>query len=793
MTLTAGSAALAAPPAQQGGGPLTLDVRAGFDGYIQQASFTTITVTASNNGDDVSGDLSIDVAGLTGGGATYSQPIELPRGSRKEIRLYPANFNAFGSEIEVNLRSGGRSLASQKTKVTFIDQRRLLIGVWSDQPGTLASLGKISTNGGAAAVATLTADDFPPVAQGWEALDVLVVSNADTGKLSPDQQAALLAWLNHGGRLIIAPGSNFQRTLAGLGAVSPITVNATKNASLDAIGEAVGKGFPQGLPDTLIVTGKLAPDAKVMLSAGSDPLLAWRKVGYGRVDLLAADPGLEPLRSWPDIDSLWTLILASGEARPAWAYGLNTYSDTAQRAIAAVPGVTLPSVLELCGFLMAYVVLIGPVNYFILWRLKRRELAWITVPGLVILFSAMAYFTGFQLRGSQAILHRLAVIQTWPGVDEGQVQMLFGVWSPGRTSYDIEVEPGYLARPLPQDIGGALNGVSNARIENGQNVTLRGVQVDIGSIQPFVIEGFMAKAPRIDGKLTITPTQDGLRLQGTVSNYSNLTLTTVSLITPIGSVRLADLPAGGVLKVDQPLSAGQSSSAATSGIEPFPDAQSNYYYGPYTTSSLVADLTAGEDCYNNNKDLRHCNLANSILNGEMRGSGVYLAGWTDSIPLRTQVLNASSQQKDVSLIIAQMTTSVVQNGAALEEIPPGLMTWRIVDDASGSAGSYTPYSLYLNKGTPVTIHYQPLDFVPLPQLRAIVVHMNAYDTTEKPQIEVWNVKEARWVVEQIDFGDTSLPADQYADSQGGVTLRVTVTGNSYGANLNRLDVTLTGQ
>jgi len=35
----------------------------------------------------------------------------------------------------------------------------------------------------------------------------------------------------------------------------------------------------------------------------------------------------------------------------------------------------LPGFLQLCGFLAAYIILIGPVNYVVLKRLNRLELS----------------------------------------------------------------------------------------------------------------------------------------------------------------------------------------------------------------------------------------------------------------------------------------------------------------------------------------------------------------------------------------------------------------------------------
>src|SRR4026207_1043117 len=81
--------------AQQPAGPITLEVRAGFGGYVQQGAWAPILVTASNSGDDVSGELRIEVNPLSGGRTIYTQSVELPRASRKLIALYPGDLSTF--------------------------------------------------------------------------------------------------------------------------------------------------------------------------------------------------------------------------------------------------------------------------------------------------------------------------------------------------------------------------------------------------------------------------------------------------------------------------------------------------------------------------------------------------------------------------------------------------------------------------------------------------------------------------------------------------------------------------
>src|SRR5574341_1182337 len=107
VLLTPGSNAHAGSPRLQSDGP-TLDVRVGFDGYVQSGAWAPIYVIASNNGDDIQGELRVNVQDLSAGGATYTRDIDLPRGSRKLVTLYVADLSSFTGNIDVELASGNR-------------------------------------------------------------------------------------------------------------------------------------------------------------------------------------------------------------------------------------------------------------------------------------------------------------------------------------------------------------------------------------------------------------------------------------------------------------------------------------------------------------------------------------------------------------------------------------------------------------------------------------------------------------------------------------------------------------
>jgi hypothetical protein len=791
--------ALVAPetgrPALAGAGhqaaqPLHLEVRVGFDNYIQPETWTAVHVTASNDGDDISADIQVQVSPFSGDPAVYSRPIDLPSGSRKQVTLYVADVPSFSNDFEVRLVSRGRTLASEHVRVDFVSPTTLLVGVWSDNPQGLGGLGLVAPESGITRVAMLQAEDFPDMPRAWAGLDVLMISSADTGTLTPAQRSALQAWLASGGRLIIAGGIDFQRTLAGLGDVTPVQATGTLTVTVAPLAEAAGQpSTPQLSQQAPVSVGTLADDAVTLVDSLGIPLVAWREMGYGRVTFLAPDPALEPLRTWGADPAIWTYLLSQGDTRPAWAYGFYTW-ESGRQAVASVPGVSLPSVLQLCGFLAAYVVLIGPVNYLVLTRLKRRELAWLTIPALVVLFSATAYVTGFQLRGSRAILHRLAVIQSWSGSDVAEVDALLGIWSPRRSRYDLTFPPEYLVRPMPRNIGGALTSVSDALIEQGERVTLRGVRVDVASVQPFVVEGFTTEAPDIASDLVISPQAEGMHITGTVRNNSPLDLDNASIVFGGAARQIGDLAAGAQLRVDVTLAAGSALPGSGSALEPFPPASlaySGYYY-----DTLSQDI-AGGDCFGVPEHSRRCNLFNAVRVGQVVDSGVYLMGWSDSIPLEISVTNTASDSVDTGLHIIGLEARLQGDAQGLTAIPPGLMTWSLVGDTQTYV---TPYSLYTYAGEVHSFRFEPLDLVGPVDVRSLIIHLTpGYEGDSQlapPQVTIHNFHTGRWdIVQGLVWGETTVyNAQPYVDAAGGVEMSLSSGSDAYGISITRFDVTL---
>jgi hypothetical protein len=124
------------------------------------------------------------------------------------------------------------------------------------------------------------------------------------------------------------------------------------------------------------------------------------------------------------------LQLAGMSARTIGTYALFVW--LLGLAVIARPGVTRFLIPIL---LIAYIALIGPINYLVLRRIDRREWAWFTMPSLIVVFAVGAYGFGAALRGSEVVVNEIATVRGAAGATTGSAQVYLGVFSPSRQAY----------------------------------------------------------------------------------------------------------------------------------------------------------------------------------------------------------------------------------------------------------------------------------------------------------------------------------------------------------------------
>lgn len=348
-------AALAAgsPAAGQdddGDSGLGLEVEVGYGGRTGGAAWMPVTVTLQPDR-LVAGTLAVEVAGQNGG-VREERAIEVTVGSRNAYRfvlprgaVVASVDQGAGDPVTVRVppgRDDGDFLAG------------VLGGVPSSPPPVRSEVLGVSAS--------------------WVAVD------AQWAELSAGALAPLSGLVADGRALAALSEDGLRNVAAAVAAGLDLVVVAPVPADL-------------ALPWDLEAGAWTLPAAAVTDDAGTDAAAAVVvPAGRGRVATTMAGPGEGALGG---SSALWSALI---EPRPTHASGEEHLMGGAVGSVLGAGSSGVPALPWLAVFLVAYILVVGPVNGVVLARLGRRELAWVTVPAVTVVFTAAGWLgaTGSQ-------------------------------------------------------------------------------------------------------------------------------------------------------------------------------------------------------------------------------------------------------------------------------------------------------------------------------------------------------------------------------------------------------------
>ncbi len=749
---------------QEQAGPITITATAGFDSYYKSEFWVPVQISVSNTGPAISGRLEILIGSTTTrNNVLYSSPIDLPTQSNKRLTTYVFLPNLANVLIVELVDEDGTAVAEVQTNtLDRLNSEALLYGVVSTEANELAFLEDVDGGRGDAAVAFLGIDDLPEAGAAWNALDILIVHDVDSGLLSAEQLAALEGWIGTGGQLVVSGGPAWQRTSAALADLSPVTISGSQ--SLDDIPAlSTRTGIPFRDPGPYLITTSSLRSGELLLHQDGLPILARQKVGRGNVYFLALDPNLAPLLDWDGSELVWAEVASVTPRLPTWAVGAqNSYA--AGTAVSSLPELALPSTFQLFFFLLFYITIVGPVNYFVLRRMKRRELAWVSIPALVIIFSVISYITGFQLKGNDPIVNEMSVAFGRTDSDQLRVQSLFGLYSPQRDVYNVILPGSSMARPFDQGFGSSLSGGGSLdAVERGSDLKLSRVRVDVSDIETFVADSYQP-APGLTGSAVLVLDGTQFKLEVNVENNSNITFENVVLLLGTSTITLGDLEPGDSNSHTQNLSSTEATAAAgtsagfSSGFVPTAPGSS-----PLTRNYEV--ILGTSNYYDDREVYPRWQLLQAI-NPDYYGSapGWFPSGvatiiaWSDTPQIDVTVEGADVERSSTTLYFLELPfTQTIASGENVD-VPKFLLNWQVL----GENGVFNPSisNLVLNPGW-IEFEYQPwpeFQAMTVNSIEVVLVQENSATTRNTPKIQLWDWSETVWVtLEDGDWGRTAVP------------------------------------
>lgn len=497
--------------AEEGG--TTIEIAPFFDGSFKIGQWLPVQVTVANDGPDRSAIVRLG----SRSGASFDTPIELPSGARKALVMY-VRPDGIARTLQARLVEGDQELAKAEAPLRSWTSSTEVIGLLTARPQLLAQPESRSTQ---IKVVThpLTLADLPARAEGLLAFSILVLEGVSLETLTPEQTGALSDWMRAGGQLVVglAGDQDLRRTLpqefqiASAGSRAEQPVAGTVLASLGATAR--------------IPASPLTP---VQGAIALDPLVVQQDWGRGRLTLLGFSLSAPELQNIPAA-AVWSSLIRLREFDPNFPPDVSPDEMQAQQltqALFNLPVLALPPLKILAALLLAYMIVVGPLLYLVLWRLDRQAWAWGLIPLLTIVFSAGTYGYGLSVRGSDVILNQISIAQ--PVGDRARVRTYAGIFSPDTREYDIKIDGDALPRPLLFDARSWGREASPAAA-HGHFVQGSSSITDLPVAQ-WAMTTFAAEATVPFGPIETALALGDNVVEGTVHNGSNLPLRDVAII-----------------------------------------------------------------------------------------------------------------------------------------------------------------------------------------------------------------------------------------------------------------------
>ncbi|HVF85075.1 MAG TPA: hypothetical protein VM821_03775, partial [Abditibacteriaceae bacterium] len=481
---------------------------------IKTGRWFPVAVTLSNKGDAIKGRLQMQLTSTGNGSnrsAIFFNDVDLPTNALKRVWLYGRGEGAELDGASITFSGSGFKTKTQnitlrplevgeRTVLTISDSNEklgFLTGLKDRKLAIPEELNQVDqeskyNNYGAQ---SSTRNTFlrplgaahqwlPDRAVGLEGADAVVLRDFPQSSLTPEQLNALRAYVAQGGALIVFGGSDWQRLSSSpLRDLWPLDARSS-NVATPAETAAIVAGYIKGKnlsgadrlggSPLLLTRGVLRPDARNLVSVGRTPWLSARDYGAGRVLLLSGDPSAPPFLGWSGQGALWSDVMQNlprlqrleGVGRDGFDNSVypGYYNYETQRigatgqllgVIKKLPQLQTPPTSVIAWFLALYVFCLVPLNYFILRGIDKRELAWVTIPVIAIVFSVAAYTAARNIKGTNLLVRQVNIVQGSGTSGLARADAMLWLYSPRRANYNITS-----AQPLA--IGDYVSGEFNA-------------------------------------------------------------------------------------------------------------------------------------------------------------------------------------------------------------------------------------------------------------------------------------------------------------------------------------------
>jgi len=392
------------------GADLKLQAEPAFAGYGAANGTFPLAVSLANSGPDARGSLHVSC-----GDFQMEYPVELPHGSLKRLVTYP--ILEYGSEVDLDLSTNQGGILGRFHALFGQDPTAQSVLMIGDTQGDLEFLRPQTTSPTSKMwdcyVKPGDAPDRPVAYSGISA----VVLASGSERLGDSVVRALHVYLAGGGTIAFLGGASSpvlsDRRWVDVAPVVPKLPKSVAGSQL--VTNISTRNNLDDVAGPITITDAEAVPGAIVRRENGRIILARKDVGLGKTVFIAFNPIEPPFTRWAGRRALFQKVLRTDDFAKAKGYlaqftaASNFNDDDPYSSTGGMPppgiysgsmypsrpadpfSTKLPAPAKVLWILCSYFVVIIPINFLLLKKLKRGELAWVTAPLISVGFAG-AFF-----------------------------------------------------------------------------------------------------------------------------------------------------------------------------------------------------------------------------------------------------------------------------------------------------------------------------------------------------------------------------------------------------------------
>lgn len=645
---------------------LEIKATAGFQNKIKHGNGLPLTLTVVNNGDEFSGDLVLNYSESYAVGSAKAIPFTIGKGETKTLNI---SLPGFTDEYMYNgttpqmfyFYEGGwekdkevEYKGNKTVRPNFFGPETNFILTLTESADRLRPFSGIKlTNMYDTQVihlGQLKDFSFPTDAAAYGLANFLIVDEFVLADLSEGAQNAILEWVQTGGVVIVGASDNVAAETGILSTHLPLTLSGErKEISKDVFTEIGKKGEFKANVSAFNAT--INENSRLLMqTTDGSPLAAAKLIGKGAIIQTSFSIGDEPFSKETSATAFITELINKANVGIVPTSNMNYGHQNIKETMTYEVGQTnelFPSFQVstplMISIVIIYIILVGPLLYFLLKRKDKREHAWWIIPAISVLASASIFAYGAKDR---LVRPQIQQVSYYEALEDESLSGYYveSLLSNRSGDFTFEAEPGtsMVATKRMNGFSSPSNSVQNMSIlqehANKNQLTMR----DVGywSVSSLLGESTIKDV----GNFVIDLTVESGIVRGTVKNELPYDLKDVSIWSGTKMIKLGDLAPNESLQVNEEIGSAL--------LLPIASTAGSQYMG-YNPTINASDLP---------KERKNSLLRMSQMNS-VRGTEPAIVAHTEEAIVPVKLSNTRSEISAINLIYQRFTPETIFSGA----------------------------------------------------------------------------------------------------------------------------------